>query len=116
MLVIRGGAHPSSQVSIWLERRNAEAKTQTIESNADGKFVLVVEESLESGIYKIWAKVIDPRGAKSERVELATIVIKTPALIQFGTWAINTLAIVVPLTALIIVLFGLIYYLSLIHI
>jgi len=110
MLVIRGGAHPSSQVSIWLERRNAEAKTQTIESNADGKFVLVVEESLESGIYKIWAKVIDPRGAKSERVELATIVIKTPALIQFGTWAINTLAIVVPLTALIIVLFGLIYY------
>jgi len=110
MLIIRGKTYPNSEVIMWLEQRNVEAKTKTIESNADGKFVLATEEKLESGIYKIWAKVIDARGAKSERVELATIVIKTPALIQFGAWAINTLAIVVPLTALIIVLFGLIYY------
>jgi len=110
MLIIRGKTYPNSEVIMWLERRNAEAKTQTIESNADGKFVLATEENLERGIYKIWAEVIDARGAKSERVELATIVIKAPALIQFGTWAINTLAIVIPLTALIIVLFGLIYY------
>ena len=110
MLIIRGKTYPNSEVTMWFERRNTETKAQTIESNADGKFVLTTEENLESGIYKIWAEVTDARGAKSKRVELVTIVIKAPALIQFGTWAINTLAIVIPLTALIIVLFGLIYY------
>lgn len=100
----------NSQVIIWLEREKEDAKSQSVKSDEGGNFVLIAEEKLKDGIYKIWAEVVDERGARSEKSEEIVIAVKRPALFRIGSLAVEFLSVFIPLIALIILLAILLLY------
>jgi len=110
ILIIKGSAYPNVQVVIWLQRDKDEPKSQIVKSDNSGNFTFIAEEKLKDGIYKLWAEVVDERGARSEPTEKVTIAIEQPAILKIGSRAVIILTIVVPLVALIILLLALIWY------
>jgi hypothetical protein len=110
-LIIRGlTKYPHAQTTVWLEGEGEEAKSQIIRNDDEGKFMFVAEEKLKDGIYKVWAEVMDERGARSTASEKVTISIGQPAFLQLGSGAVSLLAVIIPLVALIILLLAVIYY------
>jgi hypothetical protein len=110
-LVIRGKTdYPEAQVVVWLQKENEEAKSQIVKNDQEGKFVYIAEEKLNDGIYRVWAEVIDSRGARSGFSEKAVIAVKPPAYEKAGKRAINFLAVIIPLASLCIVLIFLLWH------
>ena len=110
ILVAKGATYPDSQVKIWLQKEKDDVKSFNVKSGQDGKFIFISDEKLKDGIYKIWAEVVNDRGAKSLPSEKIIIVIKRPVFFQIGSWAISLLAVIVPLVALVILLLFIIWY------
>lgn len=110
ILIIKGSTYPNAIVILWLKREKEDARSYEVESNKDGNFTFIADEKSKDGIYKMWAEVVDVRGARSKPTEEATIVVERPAILRIGTKAITILAIIVPLVALIILLIALIWY------
>ncbi len=110
VLIVKGTTYPNAQVVIWFQKEQDEPQSQIVKSDDGGNFIFVAEETLKDGIYKLWAEVIDARGARSKPTEKITIVVEQPTILKIGTRAITILSIVVPLVALIILLFALIWY------
>ena len=110
-LVVKGTTkYPDAQTAVWFEREGEEIKSQTVGNDAKGNFTLVAEEKLKDGIYKVWAEVIDDRGAKSAPSEKVTISIERSAFLKLGSWAVNLLAVAVPLVALVFILLFIIWH------
>ncbi|MEK7176445.1 MAG: hypothetical protein AAB704_01310, partial [Patescibacteria group bacterium] len=110
ILIVKGTTYPNAQVVLWLQREKDEPQSQIVKSDDSGSFTFVAEEKLKDGIYKMWAEVVDERGARSEPTEKVTIAVERPAILKIGSWAVSLLAVAIPLIALIIVLLGVIYY------
>ena len=110
MLIVKGTTYPNAQVVLWLQGENDKPESHAIKSDDSGGFTFVAEEKLKDGIYRMWAEVVDERGARSEPTEKVTIAVERPAILKIGSWAVSLLAVVIPLAALIFVLFGVIYY------
>jgi hypothetical protein len=107
ILVAKGISQPNSQVSVWVQRDAGPISSATLQTDSEGAFAFVHEETVEDGIYKIWAQVTDARGAKSELTEKRSIAVQAPGLVQFGERAVDAMSIIVPLaglTALLIVI------------
>lgn len=110
-LTVKGTTkYPDVQVAVWLQRGNDDAKSQITKSDGKGNFVFVAEEKPKDGVYKLWAEVVDERGARSLPTEKLTIAVKRPAFLQIGSWAVSLLAVVIPLVALIFVLLFIVWY------
>lgn len=109
-LIVRGLTYPDSKVILWLQRERDDPKSFTVQSDQEGKFTFISDEKLMDGIYKLWAEVIDGRGAKSLPSGKITFIVAKPVIFRIGTWAIGFLAVVIPLVALIIVLFFILWY------
>jgi len=110
VFIANGATYPNAQVVVWLQKEKEDAQSYVIESDTDGNFIFIADEKLKDGIYKLWAEVIDMRGARSKPTEKTTIVVEQPAILKIGTRAVTMLAVVVPLVALIILLLALIWY------
>ncbi len=105
VLAIKGKTkYPDAQINLWLQHEKDEPKNYSVKSDKDGKFIFIAEDKLLSGVYTAWAEVVDMRGAKSEPSEKVTIVIRQPAFWIISSWTVSFLAILISLTALIIVL------------
>ncbi len=109
-LIVRGSTYSNSKVTIWLQKEKDDPKSFTVESDQDGKFAFTADEKLEDGTYRLWAEVVNARGAKSLPGEKITIAIAKPAILQVGSWAVNLLAVIIPLVALIFVLLFIVWY------
>jgi len=110
VLIVKGTTYPNAQVVIWLQKEKDEPQSQIVKSDDGGNFTFVAEEKLKDGIYKLWAEVIDMRGARSKPTEKTTIVVEQPTILKIGTQAVTILTIIVPLVAFIILLLALIWY------
>lgn len=110
ILTVKGKSYPDGQVIIWLQKDKEEVKGQSVKAAKDGSFVFISDEKIEDGVYKLWAEVIDSRGARSVPTEKFTITVEPSKLFQIGNWTINLLAILVPIISLIIVLLLIILY------
>ena len=102
--------YPNSQIIVGLQREDGEPKSFTVRSDQNGKFTFVSDERLSGGTYRLWAEVIDERGARSLPAEKLTIAVKRPTFLQLGSRAVSLLAVVVPLLALVILLLFIAWY------
>jgi len=102
--------YSNSQIIIWLQREKDDHKSFTVQSDQNGKFTFTADEKLRDGIYQLWAEVVDARGAKSLPSEKITIAVAKSAIFSVGTWAVNFLAIIVPLVVLIFALLFILWY------
>lgn len=110
-LIIKGASkYPNEQIVVWLQKEGKDAVSQSTKSDGKGNFVFVADEKLSDGAYKIWAKVVDERGAQSNSSDTVTIAVGRPAFLKLGSWAVSLLAVVIPLVALIFVLLFVIWY------
>ena len=111
ILTIKGiTKYPGIQVVFWLQREKDEPQSQRVQSEEKGSFTLIAEGRLRGGLYNIWAKVLDERGAQSNPTSKVTIAVERPAILSIGSWAITLLAVMVPLVALILLLGFLFWY------
>ena len=105
VLTIKGKTkYSNSQINVFLQHEKDEPKGYSVKSDNEGKFIFIAEDRVSSGIYTVWAEVIDSRGAKSNPSEKVTIAVERPALLRIGEGAISFLAVVVPLIALLFLL------------
>lgn len=110
ILSIKGKTYPDSNVVVSVEKEKGQNQDYAIKSDSEGIFRLVLEERLKAGVYRVWAEVIDERGAKSDPSEKISIIVREQAFIIIGSKAISLLAVIVPLLAiLILILLGLWY-------
>lgn len=109
-LIIRGNTHPSSLVTMVLQREGRAFQDYTTESDTYGNFIFVIEEVLQEGLYRASFKSVDTRGAQSVLSEPIIINITRPVILKIGEQAITVLAVLVPLIALIIILIGIIWW------
>ena len=96
-LTIKGLAYPSVQVAVFLERVGSEPVSQSVTSDATGK-------GLAAGSYKVWARVIDDRGASSQDSEILNIIVKPEKILGLSQWPWNYIATILLLAALIVAL------------
>lgn len=109
-LIARGLTYADSRVDVWLQREKDDPKSFTVKSDQNGKFTFAPDEKLNDGIYKLWAEVVNARGARSLPSEKAVIAVAKPAILRIGISAINYLAVIIPLLALIILLLFIIWH------
>ena len=110
LLEIGGKTYPDSDVDLFLLQEGKKVLEQRARSNIIGDFTFILSKKLKSGVYDIQVQVIDNRGAKSLPSEKITIAVAKPKILQIGSWAINLLAVAVPLVALIFILLFIIWY------
>jgi hypothetical protein len=110
-LIIKGSSlYPKGKITIFVKKEGKEPLINNVETDSQGNWLYIHPESLDSGIYQVWAQITDQRGAKSDSTEKIVIEVALPVLIKFGKIAINYLSVIVSLAALIIVLIGIILY------
>jgi len=103
-------ALPDSQITVWLQRDNDQAKSYTLKSDAEGDFVFIAEDKLKEGAYKMWAESIAPNGAKGETSEKAVFKVVLPMKIRFGNFVVDYITVVNTLLTLCLGLFLLVFY------
>ncbi|MBU4339051.1 hypothetical protein KKD57_05890 [Patescibacteria group bacterium] len=111
ILIASGKAAPNAKITIWLQREKDEAKSMEVKSDEKGIFTFVSEERFKEGIYKIWAEMVDSKGAKSGLSEKITVEAATPNFLRIGRMAIDYLTIIITLLVLLIGLLAIIIYL-----
>lgn len=121
-LAVKGrSSYPNSQVNVWLEREEDSPIQYTITSDGEGRFILETRDKLKAGQYKVWAEVVDSRGAKSnpsEKVDIAVegislfpqLKIDFSKIIKAGSELAKALAVLVQLIALIVLLLIILRY------
>jgi hypothetical protein len=113
---IKGTTRPNAEVTIRValaEGDNAAMVAQgevtgdsyTVKSNENGEFVFIPSEPFESGVYSITAVARDTYGRVSERSDEIKIIVEVPGYITFGAAAVSLLSVLIPLIALVILLF-----------
>lgn len=110
ILVIRGAAIPSSEVSIFIKPKNEESQEFTITADENGAFTFIMDEKPEDGVYTLWAIATDLRGAKSDPSETLTFAVQPSGLLKIGNVALSYLSLIIPLVALIVLLILLLGY------
>jgi hypothetical protein len=120
---IKGKTVPRAKIAITVRRAsdgalitpvygNDGGSEFMIESDDRGEFIYIPKSAFERGVYDILAVAKDEKGRLSEMSDPIRIIVDAPGYIIIGTLVINTLSVLVPLAALMIVAtFGL-WYLS----
>ena len=109
-LIVKGITYPHSEVTLWLQMENEEAKSQIIKSDKKGNFTFIAKDKLKEGIYQLWAEVTDERGAKSGPSEKITFVVSLAPFLKFGKIALDYLTVLITLIILILGILMIIFY------
>ena len=104
--VMEGSTRPNSEVRIEVTRVGAttEPDVYTVQSNDGGVFTFIPDGSFEQGVYDIIARSTDEFGAQSDWSDPIRIVVAAPGYLQFGSFLISALSLIVPLVALLLLL------------
>lgn len=110
ILLARGTSYPEAEITIWLQRDEKEPNVFIVRSDGAGNFTFIGDKGLETGTYKLWAKVTDKRGASSNLSEKIIFIVKQPTLLRIGTFAIGFLSLLIPIIGLIFLLIFMLWY------
>ena len=104
LLAVEGTAMPNSSVTISIKKENQQAINHNVESDSSGNFSLIADDNLTKGVYTLWAKVVDSRGAQSGSSNVVTVVVTQSALTRTGLATLGFLEIAVPCISLVVLL------------
>jgi len=110
-LVVEGLSTPNSQIIFWLQKQDEAPKSYILQSDQNGNFKFLSKaNNLKAGVYDFWAESVDSDGSRSYPTEKYTIIIKNNTLFKIGSWAVNTLSVLISLLALLFLLIVGIFY------
>jgi hypothetical protein len=111
VLMVKGASrYANADIIVWLAKDKEEPKKQIVKSDESGAFTFIAEEKLKDGIYKLWAEVIDKRGAISNPSEKVVIAVSRPALLRIGSVILDYLSLANILVACFLLLVAILWY------
>ncbi len=110
-LLVKGTALPGAKVAVRLMKDGKAAYEESVSADDKGAFTAVFDQKLASGAYKLVAVATDRRGAQSEPSTEKTVLVKTAWIVSVGAKLMSTLAVVVPVVALLVALVLLVLFL-----
>ena len=111
VLTVKGTSlYPNALVAVFIGREGGEVESGEVEIDNEGNWSFIYDKELKKGTYKVWAEIINNKGAKSYQTEKITIEVSLPIFIKFGKIAVEYLTIMTTLIALIIFLIVIIVY------
>ena len=93
--VVRGNTYPDALVTIFLQRGLEGPHSFVISSNDSGAFTFIADDHLKEGVYKMWAKVTDKRGAQSLPTEKYSVIVEQNKFVQLGTSAASVIVMLI---------------------
>jgi len=110
-LAIKGiSNYSNSTILVYIQKNEEEAVEKETETDSKGNWSYFHDESVRKGIYKIWAKSKDARGAISKASKEVSVKVTLPILFTYGKIAIDYLTMIFTLIALIVLIFLLVFY------
>lgn len=118
---IKGKTKPNAVIDVRVRRAldgmlistvNGSDGTEpfSIPSNDQGEFTYVPDAAFERGVYVVTAVAMDEYGRMSEESDEIKIIVEAPGYVVLGTMVVNALSVIVPLSALVLLMiFGMWY-------
>ena len=103
-LILRGKALVKSKVTVFILNERKELISESAQSDEEGEWNFILGKTLDRGVYTIYAKTTDERGAQSEASESAKVVVNLPIFARIGNIAITYLTVIITLLALLILM------------
>ena len=96
-LVIQGTSfYSNARIKVYIGQENKEAEELEAKTDSDGAWSYFHKDSLPKGVYQVWAKIIDDRGAESNASEIKILSVKSPSIVcAYGWWIIVFLLLVI---------------------
>lgn len=110
ILIIEGETYPDATVTVWLKKRGEDAVAQNVSSNEDGKFEFIAKETLDRGVYRIWAEVTDSEGARSYPTDEYVIAVKSRFLNIIVSFLTSYLSLIILLIIIIFALLSFVWF------
>jgi len=111
ILSFSGTALPEVNVLVYVQQRGEEATVQSVQAGENGRWSYTYDRPVEKGIYKIWAQVVDKRGAQSLPTDKITIKVGVSIFFKIGEMILDHLVVAVSLlSVLAIIFFGLLFF------
>jgi hypothetical protein len=103
-LIIKGVACPECQIRISWQHEDGHPKSEIVNTDTSGSFVFIQPGNFVKGSHTFWMEVFDKSGAKSLVTKPIEFFVEPPALIKFGSIAIDYLTVIICVLALLIVI------------
>lgn len=91
---VLGATYPQATVEVILTDADGQIFTSQATSNDAGVFTVLLDKSLESGVYEMKARVLDGRGSVSDYTDNRVIIVERMVLVRFGIFVMNWLSVV----------------------
>ena len=103
-LIIRGTSfYPNVTVKIFISKNGDDDVSFQVKTDEEGNWNYFNKENFENGVFKIWTKIIDSRGAESMDSTKHILTIVSPSIISsFGLYIIIALIVIIIILVLII--------------
>lgn len=102
---VRGISYPDADVTVYISHNDNEALEKNVRTNTNGEFFVDITDGAKAGKYTMWFSVTDNRGAVSSNSIKRSVEVTQPLIMLFGLRAVTYLSVIVPLIALIALLF-----------
>ncbi len=105
IMVVKGESiYPNANVTVYYQKAQGKVKQQNMQTDQNGQFAFIPDESLPNGYYSLWAEVSDARGARSLPSETITVTVKMPTLFRLLGIDFDYITIFITLLGIIILL------------
>lgn len=105
-----GATYPKSTVEVTLTDTDGVISVATIPTTDSGVFSLLWNETLQSGVYEMKARVLDSRGSVSEYTENRVILVERMVLVRFGIFVMNWLSVILIIIVATLMVCGTLWY------
>jgi len=106
ILIVRGTSfYPQAVVTLYLGKDGKEIDAPRANTDADGNWAYFRNKALDNGIYDVWAKITDKRGAESNLTERQGFSVINPSWIQAYAWLIIIILIIIIIILILIIIY-----------
>ena len=98
-LIIRGTSfYPQVTIKIYISKEGEDTIEASVQTDDESNWSYFYKDELEKGMYEVWAKLIDDRGAQSlDSTKYFLSVASLSIIDRFGLWIIIILLIIIAL-------------------
>lgn len=100
-LIVKGLSNICDHIILFVQNERKDIITTNAKCE-NGTFTAILDKTLDKGVYNIWVKAIDSRGAQSKTTEPLKVIVNLPVFIRIGNIVITYLNVIITLIALII--------------
>jgi len=102
-LIVKGTSNVCDHIILFAQDERKDIITTDAKCE-NGTFTAILGKTLDKGIYNIWVKAVDIRGAQSNATEPVKVIVSLPIFIKIGSVVIDYLNVIITLFALIILM------------